>query len=152
MVVSESTRRLAGALVMLLGALLFVAPAVAEETDKTWDAAAVTKLAGTLEETLEEIYARSQDAPVQQTALQQRERDAAQGQIRRARDLGVDYAHRIRTGWTRDESDPYFRSVVEAVDEIWETAGDAVPQESAKPLIERLRTILADLQARYDES
>ena len=70
-------------------------------TENAWDQAAVTKLAPELEQTLREAYEQSLKAPPQQTALQQRERDAAQGVIRRARDLAVDYARKMRAGWDR---------------------------------------------------
>lgn len=119
-------------------------------TEKAWDQAAVTKLANELEQTLREAYEQSLKAPPQQTALQQRERDAAQGVIRRARDLGVDYARKMRAGWDRGASEPYFRAVVDEVEYVWTTAGDAVPAESAKPRIDRLQRILDELRALYD--
>ena len=84
------------------------------------------------------------------TALQQRERDAAQGVIRRARDLSQEYARRMREGWDRETSNPYFRAVAGEVAHIWDTAGAAKPAESSKPTIERLQRLLDELRAAYD--
>ena len=136
-------------LVGLFVALSLSVHAGAEDQRQAWDQARVTEMAAELEKTLEEIHEQSLKAPPQQTALQQRERDAAQGAIRRARDRSQDYARRTRAGWTREESEPYFRAVVEEVEAVWDTAGDAVPAENAKPLIDRLQRILDDLRALY---
>lgn len=122
------------------------------DTDGAWDQAAAMKLANELEETFEGAYARSLKAPPQQTALQQRERDAAQGGIRRTRDLARDYARRMRAGLPRGASEPYFRAIVDEMENVWLTAGDAEPAESAKPAIDRFQRILDDLRALYDAS
>jgi hypothetical protein len=134
----------------VLVAFLFLDVAAAQDADEDWDQAAATKLATDLEDTLQTVYGNSLKAPPQQTALQQRERDAAQGTIRRARDLSVDYARKMRAGSTREASEPHFRAVVDEVAYIFETAGDAVPAASAKPLIDQLHLILDELRARYD--
>jgi hypothetical protein len=118
--------------------------------EEAWDQAKVTKLAIELEQTLQEAYERSLSAPPQRTALQQRERDAAQGVIRRARDLSQEYARRMRDGWDRETSNPYFRVVAGEIAHIWDTAGDAKPTESAKPAIERMQRLLDELRAAYD--
>jgi len=132
--------------------VLFVVDAGAspEDAEIGWDDEVATRLAIELEQTLDEAYERSLTAPPQRTALQQRERDAAQGIIRRARDLGQEYAGKMRAGLSRNATEAYFRNVVEVVDDIWDTSGDAVPAISAKPLIERLKRILEELQALYD--
>ena len=134
----------------VLVAFLIVHVAAAQNTAEQWDDAVVTKLAIDLEETLQAAYKSSLEAPPQRTALQQRERDAAQGAIRRSRDLSVDYARRMRAGSSPEASEPYFRAVVDEVAYIFETAGDAVPSNSAMPLIDRLHLILDQLQAQYD--
>ncbi len=118
--------------------------------EKTWDQSDVTKLAIELEQTLQEAYEGSLNAPRQRTAIQQRERDAAQGVIRRARDLGQEYAQRMRDGWDRESSDPYFRAVAEGVAQIWQTAGDAKPAARSRPTIERLQGLLEMLRSAYD--
>lgn len=138
------------ALLALLVAFLIVGVSAAQDTDDPWDDAVAKRLATDLEETLQAVYKSSLDAPPQRTALQQRERDAAQGAIRRSRDLSVDYARRMRTDLSPEASEPYFRAVVDEVAYIFETAGDAVPSTSAEPLIARLRLILDQLQAQYD--
>ncbi len=131
-------------------AFSFAAVANSQEVGDGWDQEVATKLATDLEQTLRDAYEKSLKAPPQQTVLQQRGRDAAQGVIRRARDLSADYARKMRAGWSRQASEPHFRAVMDEVAHIWETGGDAVPAESAKPLIDRLQKILDELQARYD--
>ncbi len=123
---------------------------IAEDLDSAWDNDAVVKLATELEKTLRVAYENSLKAPPQSTVLQQRERDSAQGVIRKARNLSEDYARKMRAGWDRDASEPYFRAVVDEVAYVWESAGDAVPAESAQPLIDRLQELLDALQAYYD--
>jgi len=114
-----------------------------------WDQAAVTKRAIELELTLREASQRGIKASPQQTALQQRDRNAAQSVIKRAHERSEDYAKKMRAGWNRDESETYFRGVVEAVESIWATAGDAVPDENATALIARLRRLLDELEVSY---
>lgn len=115
-----------------------------------WDQAAVTRLANELEQLFDALYEKSQNAPPQQTALQQRSRDAAQGAIRRSRDRSAEYAEKMRAGWDRDASEPYFRLVVEEVTDIFDTAGDAKPKEGAQPKIDRMQAVLSELRAYYD--
>jgi hypothetical protein len=147
---SKRNRLLAGFLTTLFVAFLFIGGATGQDVGEGWEDGVATKLATDLEQTLREAYERSLKAPPQQTAFQQRQRDAAQGVIRRARDLGEDYARKMRGGWTREASEPYFRIVAAEVANIWDTAGDAEPAESAKPLIDRLQEILDELRALYD--
>ena len=123
-------------------------PEVMSEGD--WDQAAVTSLANELELTLQVAEKQSMNAPPQQTVLQQRDRDAAQAVIHRAREASEVYARRMRSGWDREDSEAYFRAVLEEVGHIWETAGDAVPAESAKPLIDRLRSLTEELRVWYE--
>lgn len=157
MFISKRNRPFAGVLTALFVAFFFL-DAQASQDDgrqdagKGWDHEIATKLANDLEETLEEAYERSLKASPQQTVLQQRKRDAAQGVIRRARDLSKDYAKKMRAGWSRKASEPHFRVVVEEVALIWDTSGDAVPAVSVKPLIGRLQKNLDELQALYEAS
>ena len=150
MFASKRSRLFAGTLTTLCVAFLFVGGAAGQDLGEGWDDGVATKLATDLERTLRDAYERSLKAPPQQTVLQQRQRDAAQGVIRRARDRSEDYARKMRAGWTREASEPYFRIVADEVAQIWDTAGDAEPAESAKPLIDRLRKILDELRALYD--
>lgn len=137
---------------IFIGAFFLAGPSAGEGDDPSpsWDQAAATKLATELEQTLREAYEKSLKAPPQQTALQQRERDAAQGVIRRARDLGESYARRMRAGWDRGASEPYFRAVAEEVEYVWTTAGSAVVAKAAQPRVDRLQRILDELRALYD--
>lgn len=149
---SMRPRPLAALLMMFFFVFLLTGTATGQDdkTDGAWDQAAATKLATELEQTLQKSYESSLKAPPQQTALQQRERDAAQGGIRRARDLGEEYARKMRAGWDRGASEPYFRVVAEEMENVWTTAGRAEPAESARPRIDRLRRILDELRALYD--
>ena len=155
MFISKRNRLFAGFLAAWCVAFLFfdAEPSRADshaDVGNGWDHEVATQLANDLEQTLEDAYARSLKAPPQQTVLQQRERDAAQGVIRRARDLSKDYAQKMRAGWSRKASEPHCRVVVEEVALVWDTSGDAVPAVSAKPIIGRLQKILDELQALYD--
>jgi hypothetical protein len=150
---------LAFSLVILLVTALVAGSALGEDPtqnatqatqEEAWDQAKVTELAIELQQTLEEAYERSLSAPPQRTALQQRERDAAQGVIRRARDLSQEYARRMQEGWDRETSNPYFRAVAGEVAHIWDTAGEAKPAESSKPTVERLQRVLDELRTAYD--
>jgi hypothetical protein len=153
-IMNQSIRSCAHTVVLVIVFLAFSTSfASAEDTvDEVdgWDQAKVTSLANELEKSLEDSYAQIQTAPPQQTAMQQRNREAAQGVVRRARDLSADLATKIRAGWGRTESEPYFRMVAEEVAHIWDTAGDAVPTESAQPRIDRMQQILSELRAAYD--
>jgi hypothetical protein len=137
----------ANALAFVLAVALVAPIALAEEG---WNSAAVLKLANELESTIDSLYEFSLEAPPQETALQQRTRDATQGEIKNARDLCAAYAQHMRNGWTRAESEPTFRVVLASVVEIRKTGDDAKPAENAKPLIDRLETILDALRGRHD--
>jgi hypothetical protein len=136
----------------LLLALVWAGGSLAQDEPGGWDAELVTKRAVELEAIFRETYELSLSPPPQQTALQQRQRDAAQGEIRRVRDLAADYAGRMRSGWSRADSEPYVRLLVEGVNELWSTAGDAVPQAKAKALLDRANEIMNELQAHYAPS
>ena len=120
------------------------------EGEPGWDQAAVTKIADELVMTLRGAIEVSKKAPAQRTAFQQRERDAALASIRGAAEASEGYAKRIRAGWDRDDSEVYFRAVTEEVNDMWETAGDAVPSDHAAPLLERLRDLMDELTALYE--
>ncbi len=155
MFASKRNRQFAGTLtslsvVFLSVAFFSVGVATSQDVAEGGDDGVVRKLATDLEQTLQDGYAQSLKAPPQPTVLQQRQRDAALGVLRRARDLGEDYARKMRASWSREASEPYFRAVFDEVAHIWDTAGDAAPAESAKPLIDRLQKILEELRSRYD--
>jgi hypothetical protein len=118
--------------------------------EKVWDQAVVTKLAGELEQTFRQAYAQSLKAPPQETAIQQRERDATQGVIRRVRDVSEEYARKMAAGYDRGSSEPYFRAVVEEFEYMWDSAGEAVPAEAAQPTIARLNQLIGQIRALYD--
>ena len=124
MFASKRNRQFAGTLtslsvVFMSVAFFLVGVATSQDVAEGWDDGVVRKLATDLEQTLRDGYAQSLKAPPQQTVLQQRQRDAAQGVLRRARDLGEDYARKMRTGWSREASEPYFRIVADQVTQIW---------------------------------
>lgn len=119
-------------------------------TKTGWDQEAVTKLAAELEEALRDAYKRSSKSSPQATVLQQREREAAESVLRRARNLSEEYARRMRSGWDRDASEPYFRAVAEEVAHVRDTAGKAVPAPDEQPYFDRVRAVLDELRAHYD--
>jgi hypothetical protein len=60
-----------------------------------------------------------------------------------------DGVERMRRGWSRENAEPTFRAVVDAVAEIWKTGDDAEPDRSIHPLVDHLRGILEELRDRY---
>lgn len=145
---NRSATLLTGLLLLLLTSAL---PALADEPadDDTWNTAMATQLAQELADVLEEARARGEMAPPQETVLQQRMRDAAQGSIRRATEASAAYAKQMRDGADRALSERYFRAVVDEVRSLRATAGDAIPAANVQPLLNRMDEILEDLGRMY---
>jgi len=139
---------MAGLLLLLLAS---PPPALAEDPadDGAWDATKATQLAQELADVLEEARARAQNAPPQQTVLQQRKRDAAQGSIRRATEAGAAYAKQMRDGADRALSERYFRAVVDEVRSLRATADDVIPAADVQPLLNRMDEIMEELRQMY---
>lgn len=117
---------------------------------EAWDAARVLESAEALRAEIGAVLDRVPDAPEQRTTLQQRTRDAAVVQMRRAQELSEEYTRKLRGGWDREESEPYFVQVRSAVREVRRTARDAVPQKQVAPHLERIDELLERLGAYYE--
>lgn len=129
------------ALVLLTAAL----PVAAEG----WDGERAIALASELASTLDTLVATAETAAPQETAMQQRTRDAAVLEMKNARDLGREYATKIRGGWSRDDSEFFFSQLRRATRQARERARDAVPDPNVAPHLERMDTLLAELSALY---
>ena len=120
----SATLFLAGLLLLLVAA---PAPALADDPSDApsdqpaWNTARATQLAQELADVLEEARARAENAPPQQTVLQQRKRDAAQGSVRRATEASAAYAKQMREGADRALSERYYRAVVVEIRSLRET-------------------------------
>jgi hypothetical protein len=157
------SKRPATLLPIALLLLLLAAPALARAEDPAdpsaapaaqpaWNAARATQLAEELADVLQEARARAQNAPPQETVLQQRKRDAAQGSVRRATEAGAAYAKQMREGADRALSERYYRAVVLEIRSMWETADDVIPAADVQPLLDRMDEILDELGQLYRAS
>jgi hypothetical protein len=155
----SATRSPASLLWLLLVLLAFASPALADApieapaddpaAPPAWNDARATQLAQELAAVLEEARARGQNAPPQETVLQQRKRDAAQGSARRATEAGAAYAKQMREGADRALSERYFRAVVVEIRSLRATADDVIPAEDVEPLLDRMDEILDELGQMY---
>lgn len=138
-------------LAALLMAGFTATSATAEEPSKPefWDSAAATKLAIELSDTFERGLEASKTAPPQDTAFQQRQREAAQGALRRAREASANFAEQMQAGADKFESERLFQGVVSTVAEMRETAGDAEPTDEGKRILKRVDEIFRELRALY---
>ncbi len=140
-------RRRTTTLGLALFALLLSASAATHAA--TWDAAAVLEHAEALHTEIGAVLALVPDAPAQETAMQQRTRNAAVVLMKRAHELSDEYVRRLRSGWDRDESQPFFEQVREEVREARRSAGDAVPTEQVAPHLEQIDRLLEQLSSVY---
>lgn len=129
-------------------ALLLVAVALSARAD--WDQDRVVDLASELEATLDLALESAASAAQQRTAMQQRTRDAAVSEMRRARDLSREYASKIRGGWSRGDSEPFFSQLRRATRHARETARDAVPDPKVAPYLARMDALLIELSQQYE--
>jgi len=106
-------------------------------------------LAAQIVETLDALRTVSTDAPMQDTAMQQRTRDAAVVEMRHVASMASDYVERLGESEELRDTEFLFRNLRTAVDDALETAGDAeAPPASAKQLA-RLDALLTRLAALY---
>ncbi len=117
---------------------------------ETWDQERVTELAGQLEETLGLALQSAETARQQRTVMQQRTRDAALGEMKQAHDFSREYATKIRGGWSRGDSEPFFNQLRQATRQARQTAGDAVPDPKVAPYLERMDALLLELSSQYE--
>jgi hypothetical protein len=148
----SSPRSLIRCLALLLLLSTGPGPALAEPPAPApvWDGSTATRLADELERVIGEAWDQAQHAPPQDTVLQQRKRDAAQGSILRTVKAAEAYSRMMRGGATREASEPYFRAIVDDFRAVRATADDVVPSERVEPLLDSMEAIMEKLSRLYD--
>ena len=70
--------------------------------------------------------------------------------MKQAHELSREYARRIRDGWSRDDSEPFFNQLRRTTRRARETARDAVPDPTVAPHLDRMDTLLLELSKLYE--
>ena len=130
--------------------LLLVSLTPLSVAGESWDRDRAVVLAAQLEQTLGLALAAAETATQQPTAMQQRTRDAAVIEMRRAHEYSGHYANKLRGGWDRDESEPFFDQLSRATRQARETASGAIPDPTVAPHLERMNTLLLELSKLYE--
>jgi hypothetical protein len=117
-----------------------------------WDQQRAIELSSQLEETFDLVVQSAEIAAPQQTAMQQRTRDAALSEFTHVRDISRDYAAKIREGWGREDSEPFFSQLSQATRRAREIARDAVPVPKVAVLLERVDSLLLQLSKQYESA
>ena len=120
------------------------APANAE-----WDSRRVIELAAQLEETIGLGLRAAETARQQATTIQQRTRDAAVAAMRRAHEVSGEFAVKIRGGWDREESEPFFNQLRLAMRRARERGRDAEPDPNVVPHLDRMDALMDELSKQY---
>ncbi len=115
-----------------------------------WDAEEVLTLATELDHGIGALLREAPKAAPQDTAFQQRTRDAAVTQMKRAKEASASFLSKLRLGWDRDETEPHFRYLSGALKDVRETAGDAEAQPNTEQLIARIFALRFELEKRYE--
>ncbi|MCG8589082.1 MAG: hypothetical protein MJE66_07300 [Proteobacteria bacterium] len=113
---------------------------------------ALTPLALELTEIVDKALALARTAKSQDTALQQRTRDAAVSAMERVRRMAVEYRERVGQSQSIAETELFFGSLSEAVASAREIAGDAVPAPGVAVELDRLGAVIARLSDVYAKS
>lgn len=129
-------------------ALVLVSGATAEEI--VWNADEVLAIAAELDRSIGEVLREAPKAGPQDTAFQQRTRDAAVTQMKRAKEASASFLSKLQLGWDRDETEPHFRYLSGALKDVRETAGDAEAQPNTEALIARIFALRFELEKRYE--
>ncbi|MBW2267356.1 MAG: hypothetical protein JRH16_02175 [Deltaproteobacteria bacterium] len=119
--------------------------ALAEE----WDVKRALELAVELEDTLAQALEAAEAAPQQETAMQERTRDAAVVQMRYTHRTSRELVTKLRIGGERDATEPFLIQVESAYRNAIETARNAVPQAAVAPLLEKAESLILSLQKLY---
>jgi hypothetical protein len=134
------------------------APSLAEpelsvaKPEPEWDADRVIDLATELVEAVGAALLVAREAPGQETALQQRKRDAAVGEMQRVHGISREYLARLRERWSREgpeDSAYFFQQLRRSVEGARETAADAVPTARGGAALERVSELLDELARFY---
>ena len=131
---------------LLLAALLAPVSAPALE----WDGEQVESLAVELVELTGRVLALAPRQLEQETVLQQRQRDAAVSQMRRAHELARTYLSRLRGDRDREATEPFFFQLREAVRAVRRVARDAVPSKQIEPLLRSIRMVTEQIAVYYE--
>ncbi len=120
------------------------APANAE-----WDSRRVIELAAQLEETIGLGLRAAETARQQATAIQQRTRDAAVAAMKQAHEVSGEFAVKIRGGWDREESEPFFNQLRLAMRRARKKGRDAEPDPNVVPHLDRMDALMIELSKQY---
>lgn len=115
-----------------------------------WNQKRASELASELEQTLGLALEAAQVAHPQRTAMQQRTRDAAVLEMKRAHEFSREYASKLRSGWGRSDTEPIFDTLRRMTQDARETARNAVPDPAVAPHLERLDVLLLELSKQYE--
>ena len=129
--------------------MLGVGPALAEP--KAWDQNEVKRLAGEFAQSLAKISAAAGVAPPQETAMQQRTRDAAVGRLGSVHEAADGLAKRLANGWDRSDTQLYFEQVRELFDQARGVAGDAVAKAEQRSNLDAAEKLLGQLARYFDD-
>ena len=132
---------------------LFAAASVtaAPPAGPKWNQQDVLALAEKLAGALRDGEAASREAPLQDTAMQQRRRDGALADFRRVRESADALVAKLRSGWDRDMTSAYFRTVRNGLRDALSSARDAVPSEEVGQHLDEANAAIADLARFYPD-
>jgi len=114
-----------------------------------WDAKSAPVHASELEKPLDRALEVAETAPRQDTALQQRTRDAAVVEMRHVYEAARGLVTKLRIGAGRGETEALLSQVRSMFDHARKTAREAVPQASVVPLLEEAEERILELQKLY---
>jgi len=121
------------------------------EAPADWDQRRAIALANQLEESMRRAIEAAETAHPQRTAMQQRTRDAALVRMKEAHRYSVEYAEKVRGGWSRDDSEPFFMQLRHTTRLARENARDAVAAPEVEVQLERMDAAEHGLAKLYEQ-
>ena len=143
----QHLERVSATAIML--AMMGAGPAVAEPV--AWNQEDVTRLAGEFARTLAKISSAAKAAPMQETALQQRRRDAAVRTLASLREDADGFSKRLARGQGHFETELVFQQLRKFFRETRDVAGDAVAFGEQRSNLDAAGTLLEKLARYYDD-
>ena len=131
--------------------LILVSVASSSAEAPSWEAEKVLSLATELDFAIAKVLEIAPEVDPQETAFQQRTRDAAVVEMKHAKDASQRLAEKLRLGWSRGETEAYFHRLSVALRGVARTAGDAVAQEETQPLLSRIEQLRLELEKLYEQ-
>ncbi len=128
---------------------LLVLTVAAAPANAEWDSRRVIELAAQLEETIGLGLRAAETARQQATTIQQRTRDAAVAAMKRAHEVSGEFAVKIRGGWDREESEPFFNQLRLAMRRARKKGRDAEPDPNVVPHLDRMDALMIELSNQY---